>query len=99
LAVASMSSDRRASYDRYLQDLSYETSMIQSTFYDGKREGLVEGKREGLVEGKREGLVEGKVEGKREEKMEIARNLKAEGFDATQIARLTGLSLADIHTL
>jgi len=49
--------------------------MIQSTFYDGKREG------------------------QRIEKMEIARNLKAEGFDATQIARLTGLSLADIDAL
>jgi len=77
--------------------------MIQSTFYDGKREGLVEGKREGLVEGKREGLVEGKreglVEGKRVEKMEIATRLKSKGLSAHDIADITGLSLADIGAL
>ena len=91
LAVVNMAPDKRAAYDRYLQDLSYEASMFHSSFHDGK----LEGKREGLEEGKQEGLIQGK----QQEKMDMANRLKAKGYPLQDIADITGLSLSDIQSL
>ena len=44
-------------------------------------------------------IAEGKAEGKTEEKIEIARNMKNEGFDASTISRMTGLSSAEVKRL
>ena len=87
LAVVKMPPEKRASYDRYIQDLSYESSMLHSTFSDGKREG----KREGILEGKREGMME--------RTREIAQTLKAKGFSDQEIMGITGLSVSDLDTL
>jgi predicted transposase/invertase (TIGR01784 family) len=57
-----------------------------------------EGWETGLEEGRRTGLEEGHREGSRQKQLEIARNMKAEGFSAEQIARFTGLSPEDAET-
>jgi predicted transposase/invertase (TIGR01784 family) len=54
---------------------------------------------EGLAEGLAEGKAKGRAEGKAESKIEIARNLKAESFDAALIAKITGLSPEEIEKL
>ena len=68
-------------------------------YQDGIREGVLKGKREGIQEGKREGIQEGKQEGVREGKIAIAQNALREKIPVDVIARLTGLSLAEIERL
>lgn len=43
-AVLTMSTDNRASYDRYLQGLSDESSMLLSTFSEGEQAGILKEK-------------------------------------------------------
>jgi predicted transposase/invertase (TIGR01784 family) len=50
-------------------------------------------------DGKAEGLAEGEAKGKAEGKAEVARQLKAMGVSASDIARATGLSIAQIEQL
>jgi predicted transposase/invertase (TIGR01784 family) len=80
--------------NRYEQSLKYYrdlNNVIDTAFDDG----LSEGKREG----KREGKIEGRREGKREGIEEAARGMKAQGIDHEMIAKVTGLSMADIRAL
>ena len=42
---------------------------------------------------------EGRTERKAEERFEIARNMKREGFDTAIVAKMTGLSRAEIEQL
>jgi len=58
-----------------------------------------EGKELGRLEGKLEGKQEGKLEGKLESKLEIAKSMVAEGFALDTIAKLTGLTTADLEKL
>jgi predicted transposase/invertase (TIGR01784 family) len=51
--------------------------------------------KEGLVEGEKMGIEKGKIK----EKIEIALAMKAEGFTATQIAKITGLNEDEIVRL
>ena len=54
---------------------------------------------EGRAEGREEGLVEGEAKGKYRARQEMARTLRESGFAATDIARLTKLSLDEIAQL
>ena len=62
---------------------------------ESKAEGIAEGKREGIAEGKREGKREGIAEGKREGKRELKDGILA----LKDVARYTGLSLAQVTQL
>ncbi len=66
---------------------------------EGKAAGLAEGKAAGLAEGKAAGLAEGKAEGRAELLMEMVNKMKANGFDAQTIARMTSLPLTDIEQM
>ena len=65
-----------------------------------KAEGIVEGVERGKAEGKAEGIAEGKREGKRENMLATAKRMLKDGILAlTDIARYTGLSLAQVKKL
>ena len=102
------------------QKMAYESSLkiyrdlknvVDSSFEEGKVEGLLagleKGKEEGLLKGmekgKEEGLLEGlekgKEEGLMEGKRQIAKNLLALGLGSDRISQATGLSVADIEKL
>ncbi|MBQ9430031.1 MAG: Rpn family recombination-promoting nuclease/putative transposase [Kiritimatiellae bacterium] len=71
-------------------------------FKKGLEEGLAEGRAKGLEEGLAEGKAEGRAEGLREGKeklLQAARNLKAMGLTAEQIAAATGLTAAELEKL
>jgi len=50
-----MSDKERKEYEAYLADLSYQASMVSSTYGVGKFEGRKEGRKEGREEGREEG--------------------------------------------
>jgi predicted transposase/invertase (TIGR01784 family) len=74
-------------YKSYLESLMDNASFLDTTY--------VQGKKEGLIEGKIEGIIEGKIEGK----IETARLMKQKGFDVSMIAEITGLSISEIDGL
>ena len=53
-------------YERHMEALRYQRSVIQTGWIEGKAEGKAEGIKEGKAEGRAEGIAEGIKEGKAE---------------------------------
>lgn len=89
--IARFTPDEKNKYEeslKYYRDLK---NVVDSSFDEGKAEGLAEGKAEGLAEGKAEGLAEGKAE--------IALQMKLKGLETSLISEVTGLSVEEIENL
>ena len=91
LQVISADEGTRRLYEARPRASRDEYARIQGARQDGRQEGW----QDGLDEGRREGLDEGEKKGRRE----VARNLKAMGIPASQIAMGTGLSIDEIAKL
>jgi predicted transposase/invertase (TIGR01784 family) len=88
LSIMKLPEDEQKAYEHYKDDLHYQASMFESSFGDG----YSEGKAEGNGAGKAEGIIEGKNQTIKN----IAINLAKEGTALEIIAKVTGLSEADI---
>jgi predicted transposase/invertase (TIGR01784 family) len=89
--IARFTPDEKNKYEeslKYYRDLK---NVVDSSFDEGKAEGLAEGKADGLAEGKAEGLAEGKAE--------IALQMKLKGLETSLISEVTGLSVEEIENL
>jgi len=78
---------QRKDYERYMESLAMEKDMLDSAWEDGEEKGLVRGRKEGREEGRKEGTLL------------TAKKMQQEGFDISVIAKVTGLSAADIAKL
>ena len=87
LRVDKLSDAEQKEYERHMEALRYQRSVIQTGWIEGK------------AEGKAEGIKEGKIEGMKEGKVEVARSLKQMGLSVEKIAIATGLSIDDIEHL
>ena len=76
-----MDDAQRSSYDRYMMDLSYENSMIESSYLDGLSEGEARGEARGEAKG--------------EAKLVIS--MHKNGCTPQQISQFTGLPLEKIQ--
>jgi len=83
LRIMNLDEPQRKAYDEYMQNVSYQQSMLWSS----------------KEEGREEGKEEGRLVGKHEEKLAIARNLLAHGITLEVIAASTGLSGGEIAAL
>lgn len=83
LEVMKLPEKEQKAYNSFLEDLSYQASMYESTF----------------VVGRMEGIKEGIKEGKQEEKETIAINSLKAGLDEETISKITGLSINEIREL
>ncbi len=79
--------NERRAYQRYLDDLSYQASMVESSYGIGRKEGIEEGREEGIEEGKEEATIA------------MVRALKQQGVPLEAIAFASGLSMEAIKTL
>ncbi len=82
-----LSESERREYQRYLENLSLQKSMVSSNYDSGKYYGL------------KEGLKKGKVEGEKSRAIKIAKEMKADGVDSKKIQRYTGLSTKEIDKI
>jgi len=57
------------------------------------------GQERGRLEGIKEGIKRGRIEGEKRVRYESAHNMKSEGLPFDLIARITGLSIAEIKEL
>ena len=89
--VSTMSDEERRSYNRYMDNLMYQNSMLHSSH--------VEGHWEGFHEGFDDGLKKGIEQGKMEEKIIIATKLKEQGIPANVIASTVGLDMDVVNDL
>lgn len=59
LRVMRLSSDRRKAYNRFMENRSYEASMLYSSRREGRLESRVEGRREGIEQVAKNMLAQG----------------------------------------
>ena len=91
LQYYSMTDAERHAYDEHLNAL-----MIQNDVLGNARE---EGRAEGRAEGRKEGREEGRAEGRRRQQEESAMAMLASGLPVRDIARFTGLEVAEVERL
>jgi len=72
-----------------------EVSMFIKSLHQAREETFLQGVREGESKGK----LEGKLEGKQEIQAEVVRAMLLEGFEISVIAKITRLSIDEIHRL
>lgn len=75
--------------------MAYVTSMERYGKIIFRKQGIEEGRVEGRVEGR----IEGRMEGKQEEKLEIAKRMIEEGYEITEITKITRLSINEVKEL
>lgn len=75
------------------------STMAEQLVSEGFQKGIQEGKQQGIQEGKQQGIQEGKQQGIQEGiRLSAFKMLKA-GMCCSEIARITGLSKAEIKNL
>lgn len=91
LRVDNLNEEDRKAYNRYIEILRFNRSVMDSS--------RIEGRIEGMEMGMAQGLEEGKAEGAKNEKLSTAKRMKAEGLDINLIAKITQLPLSEIEKL
>ena len=90
LDMLKLPEDERLAYNRYVDNLHYQASMVESSY------GI--GKLKGEKIGEERGRKKGREEGKEEERLQVALNF-LDVLDNATIAAKTGLSLEEIEKL
>ena len=87
LRVDNLSDEDRKIYDRYVETLRFNLSVMDSSRIEGIQEGMAKGFGKGLEQGAQS------------EKLETARRMKAEGLDLSLIAKITQVTPDEIAKL
>ena len=87
LRVDNLSDEDRKIYDRYVETLRFNLSVMDSSRIEGIQEGMAKGFGKGLEQGAQS------------EKFDTARRMKAEGLDLSLIAKITQLPPDEIAKL
>ena len=90
LRVNNLSEQERIAYSRYMQNKSYEASMLSTQEFETQWE---------IEQAEVRGVKKGKQEGRQEEKIAIARSCKQQGLDTETIMKITQLSRQEIESL
>lgn len=99
LQYMKMTDAERHAYDRHVDYIRSERSIIDSALYDGEVIGLKKGEAIGLEKGLKKGEAIGLEKGRAEGILTAARNLKALGMPTATIVQATGLSAEEIEKL
>lgn len=83
-------------YDRFWDAIRVEKAFINEGIRRGMEKGIKQGMEQGIKQGIKQGIEQGRVEGERQKALDIARNLRLAGMSLSDIARMTGLSEAEI---
>ena len=94
LDMLKLPEDERLAYNRHIDNLHYQASMVESSYGIGK----LKGKEEGEKIGEKIGEERGREKGREEERFHIAINL-LDVLDNAAIAEKTGLPLEEIENL
>ena len=95
LRVDNLSDEDRKIYDRYVETLRFNLSVMDSSRIEGIQEGMAQGIEKGMAKG----IEKGRAEGEFSEKLETARRMKADGLPIDVISKYTQLPLDEIEKL
>ncbi len=87
LDVLNLKEQDRREYDRYLDELHYEASIVESSYGIGKIEGREEGREEGIQEGIKKGIHL------------VAENMLKTGVEEEIIIKATGLTFEQLKSI
>jgi len=87
LNMLKMDEKERRIYEKYMRNMTDDSTVIETA----RMEGRVEGREEGKAEGRAEGEAKGRAEGVAEGLIQAAKAMKAKGMDIRTIAEITGL--------
>jgi hypothetical protein len=91
LDILRLDGAERRRYERFIENLRDERSLIETHYDSGRRDGFEKGLEEGIKEGIKEGIEKNT--------QNIASAMKQKGLPAQDISDLTGLSIAAISSL
>ncbi|MGL4852966.1 MAG: Rpn family recombination-promoting nuclease/putative transposase [Phocaeicola sp.] len=94
-----LSREELAQYNRHIEAMRYQKSVITTGYEEGKEDGYKEGKEEGKEQGREEGIIKGMEKGRHEANQSTARKLLRLGIDRATITQVTGLTLGKIELL
>jgi len=97
LRVNNLSDKERAAYNRYMDNKSYEASILSTQEFEAQWQ--IEQIEEVQMRAKEEGIQQGRQEGIQENTILIARSCKQQGLDVETIMAITQLSREDIEAL
>jgi predicted transposase/invertase (TIGR01784 family) len=95
LDLLNMPQSERKAYERFWR----HTSSYHSAMYTAKMNSEAKGMAKGMVKGMAKGMAEGREEGREEKAIEIAKAMKNEKMDVNTIAKITGLTAAEIENI
>jgi predicted transposase/invertase (TIGR01784 family) len=97
--VMNLSEAERQSYRRYQDNLHYQASMVDSSYGEGKAEGIAVGFEKGIEQGIEKGMEQGIERGKATRERQIASNMLKDNLPIEKISKLTGLSIEVIKEI
>ena len=77
----------KQNYDRFVENLRYRESMVESNYDSGEIDGIIKGK------------IEGEIEGKKAKAIEVAEKMKEAGMAKEIIKQFTGLNADEIENI
>ena len=95
LRVDNLNEEDRKAYNRYMEILRFNRSVMDSSHI----EGMMEGEEKGIEVGMKMGMAKGRAEGISQGIKETAKRMNAEGLDIHLIAKITQLPLSEIENL
>ena len=93
LNVMKLSEEERIIYEKHIDNIRYQGSMIWGSYASGE----IDGMKKGIEKGIKEGIKKGKLEGIKEGKLETAKNLLKLNVSKEVISQSTGLSIEEIE--
>ena len=99
LRVDNLNEEDRKAYNRYMEILRFNRSVMDSSHIEGMMEGEEKGIELGMEMGMAKGLAKGRAEGAQSEKLDTAKRMKSEGLDINLIAKITQLPIDEIEKL
>lgn len=97
--IARYTPEERQDYEDSLKVYRDLKNVLDTAELKGMKKGLQQGRQEGIEKGRQEGIEKGLVQGALDEKRKNAKTMKSLGLPLETIAKVTGLSAADIAEL
>ena len=95
LEISGFSDAELRAYDKFLDSVSVERTLIDDSYQKGKEEGM----EKGIAEGMEKGIKQGMEKGMNLRSLEIARKMLAKGMDEASVMDMTGLTVEEIKLL
>ena len=99
LQIINLSEEKRRNYDKYIEHLMTESSIMEGNQFIARKEGIEEGMKKGMKEGMKKGVKKGMKEGLKEGNLATAKKMKEDGLPIKDIIKYTGLSEQEILNL